>query len=119
MQIAGIDGQDQARRGPFSAARPVQPRWRDVPELVAALAERGNDLTDAAVSLQPVIAEVLDLLRRDGEARYAAMSGSGATCYALFPDRRAAEKARAALAAAEPRWWCAAGSLIAGKRPCG
>ena len=36
------------------------------------------------------------------------MSGSGATSFALFGDRTAAEEARTALAAAEPRWWCAA-----------
>jgi len=41
------------------------------------------------------------------------MSGSGATCFALFRDRDAAERAREALAAAEPRWWCAAGGFVA------
>jgi 4-diphosphocytidyl-2-C-methyl-D-erythritol kinase len=41
------------------------------------------------------------------------MSGSGATCYALFSDRDAAAKAGAALAADEPGWWSAAGGLVA------
>lgn len=99
-----------ARRGPFSAARSAQPRWRDVKELVAALAERGNDLTGAAVSLQPVIAEVLDLLRRDGEAHYAAMSGSGATCYALYDTIEAARRAAASL---PQGWWHHAGEFVA------
>jgi hypothetical protein len=40
------------------------------------------------------------------------MSGSGATCFALFSDRGAAHEARAALAATEPQWWCAAGGLV-------
>ena len=44
----------------------------------------------------------------------ARMSGSGATCFALFADRAAAEEARALVAAAEPRWWCAAGGFISG-----
>jgi hypothetical protein len=47
-------------------------------------------------------------------ALVARMSGSGATCFALFSDRAAAEAARAKLAAAHPQWWCAAGSLIRG-----
>ncbi|HZT50558.1 MAG TPA: 4-(cytidine 5'-diphospho)-2-C-methyl-D-erythritol kinase, partial [Stellaceae bacterium] len=41
----------------------------------------------------------------------ARMSGSGATCFALFADRLAAERAGLALAAAMPGWWCAAGTL--------
>jgi 4-diphosphocytidyl-2-C-methyl-D-erythritol kinase len=41
------------------------------------------------------------------------MSGAGATCFALFADRAAAEEARVMVAAAEPRWWCAAGGFVA------
>jgi 4-diphosphocytidyl-2-C-methyl-D-erythritol kinase len=33
------------------------------------------------------------------------MSGSGATCFALFADRRAAVRAARALARARPDWW--------------
>ena len=44
------------------------------------------------------------------------MSGSGATCFALFADRAVAEHARTRLAAAEPGWWCAAGGFVAGGR---
>jgi 4-diphosphocytidyl-2-C-methyl-D-erythritol kinase len=40
------------------------------------------------------------------------MSGSGATCFALFANRAGAEEARAVVAAAEPRWWCAAGGFV-------
>jgi 4-diphosphocytidyl-2-C-methyl-D-erythritol kinase len=40
------------------------------------------------------------------------MSGSGATCFALFGDRAAALAAGAALARAEPSWWSAAGALM-------
>ena len=98
-----------ARRGPFSPVHPLPFRWRDAPEFVSSLAERGNDLTDAAISLQPAIAEVLDYLRRTGEARYAAMSGSGATCFALFDTIAAARRA----AASVPRpWWHYAGVFV-------
>jgi len=40
------------------------------------------------------------------------MSGSGATCFALFADRAAAEAAARDLAAARPSWWVAPGVLL-------
>jgi 4-diphosphocytidyl-2C-methyl-D-erythritol kinase len=40
------------------------------------------------------------------------MSGSGATCFALFADREAALEAAAVLARAEPLWWSAGGALM-------
>lgn len=83
--------------------------WRDIPELVAALAERGNDLTDAAMSLQPAVAEVLAFLRQGGEARYVAMSGSGATCFALYDTIAAARRTAASV---PERWWHHAGVLL-------
>ena len=100
-----------ARRGPFAQARPVTGAWQDLPAFVAALAARGNDLADAAISLQPEIAEVLDVLRGSGGARHAAMSGSGATCFALYDTLDAARLAAAALPQA---WWRHAGTFVSG-----
>ena len=59
---------------------------------------------------------MLAALARLPGALLARMSGSGATCFALFADRAAAGHARAPLAAAEPAWWCAAGGSVAGAR---
>jgi 4-diphosphocytidyl-2-C-methyl-D-erythritol kinase len=98
-----------ARHGPFSAARPATPRWRSASELVAVLAERGNDLTQAAISLQPAVADVLDFLRHSGEARYAAMSGSGATCFGLYDTIAAARRTAASV---PRRWWHHAGAFV-------
>jgi 4-diphosphocytidyl-2-C-methyl-D-erythritol kinase len=100
-----------ARSGPFGEAGRFAPMPEDVFGLAEALSSRRNDLTGAAIGLVPEIRAVLTRLARLPGALLARMSGSGASCYALFPDRRAAEAARAALAAAEPRWWCAAGEL--------
>jgi 4-diphosphocytidyl-2-C-methyl-D-erythritol kinase len=58
---------------------------------------------------------VLARLARLPGALIARMSGSGATCFALFSDRDAAEKAGLTLAADQPEWWWAAGGLVAGK----
>jgi 4-diphosphocytidyl-2-C-methyl-D-erythritol kinase len=71
-----------------------------------------NDLTEAAIGLVPEIAAVLARLGRLPGCLLARMSGSGATCFALFANRAGAEEARAVVAAAEPRWWCAAGGFV-------
>ena len=99
----------EARRGPFSTAVPVTQPWRNLPELVTALVRRGNDLSDAAISLRPAIAQVLTFLHNSRGARYAAMSGSGATCFALYDSLDAAQRASASM---PPAWWRHAGTLI-------
>ncbi len=55
-----------------------------------------NDLQPAALSLRPELSETLNALRSAG-ALAAAVSGSGPTCFGLFADRAAAERAAAAL----------------------
>jgi 4-diphosphocytidyl-2-C-methyl-D-erythritol kinase len=103
-----------AHRSRFSepAARPAS-MPADVAGLAAMLMPLRNDLTAAAIGLVPEIGRILDTLGRLPDALIARMSGSGATCFALFPDRATATRARIELAAAEPLWWCAAGSLPA------
>ena len=64
-----------------------------------------NDLEAAAIKVAPPIATVLKSLSQIPEARAAGMSGSGATCFALFGDRRAAAVARRIVAAEHPGWW--------------
>ncbi len=108
-----------ARRGAFGEAGRFASMPTDAAGLAQALVPRRNDLTDAAIDLVPEIGAVLARLERLPGALIARMSGSGATCFALFADRAAAEAARMVLAAAEPDWWCAAGGLIAGKGLCG
>jgi 4-diphosphocytidyl-2-C-methyl-D-erythritol kinase len=108
-----------ARSGPFSDAARFVATPGNAIGLAQVLVTRRNDLTDAAIGLVSEISAVLGRLSRLTGVLIARMSGSGATCFALFPDRGAAEEARIALAAVEPRWWCAAGGLIAGTGVCG
>lgn len=69
--------------------------------------EGRNDLEAPAISLCPVIAEVLAALQAT-DPWLARMSGSGATCFALYDT----PEARDAAAAAMPRaWWTMAGRL--------
>ena len=66
-----------------------------------------NDLEPGAIALVPAIADVLHWLGRTG-AWVARMSGSGATCFALYDDAAV----RDAAAAAVPQgWWHLAGNL--------
>jgi len=102
----------KARHGPFSAAARFSEAPADARALAALLAERRNDLTTAAIAQAPAIARVLDSLAALPGALIARMSGSGATCFALFETDAAAATAARALGAAEPRWWVAAGRLI-------
>lgn len=61
-----------------------------------------NDLEGPARALCPAIGDVLEWLAKQPGARFARMSGSGATCFALFDD----EAARDAAAEVCPhQWW--------------
>ena len=99
-------------RGPMSAARHMERAPRDARELCAMLSLRGNDLTEAAIALVPQIAEVLAALARTPGAMLARMSGSGATCFALFDDRMSAARAAKDLAQRHPSWWVQGAALI-------
>jgi len=101
----------KARRGPFGAARPFAPALLDGRALATLLAARRNDLTDAAIRLRPVIAEVLRELEAMPDCRLARMSGSGATCFGIFPSAAAARRAARAMATRRPRWWIKATEL--------
>ena len=70
-----------------------------------ALKAGRNDLQASAMRIAPAIGEMLAALRRLNGARLARMSGSGATCFALFDDRHAAARAARALAETRPGWW--------------
>jgi 4-diphosphocytidyl-2-C-methyl-D-erythritol kinase len=72
--------------------------------IIAALRQGRNDMQEAARSIAPVIGEALEALRHSG-ASMARMSGSGATCFALYEDRAASLQASRILGRAHPDWW--------------
>jgi len=75
------------------------------------LSRGSNDLVAAAIRVAPAIATVLKRLSQIPEAKATGMSGSGATCFALFGDRRSAAAARRIVAAEHPGWWVEATCL--------
>ncbi|MBF5091876.1 4-(cytidine 5'-diphospho)-2-C-methyl-D-erythritol kinase [Novosphingobium sp. LASN5T] len=77
---------------------------------VANWADARNDLEMPAVALHPQIADVLAALQATGP-RLARMSGSGATCFALFETSTARDAAARSIAASQTGWWTLAGAL--------
>jgi 4-diphosphocytidyl-2-C-methyl-D-erythritol kinase len=69
-----------------------------------------NDLRDPAISLCPPIAKVLAALE-DTSPWLAEMSGSGATCFALYESTAHRDEAAQAIARLEPDWWQMVGKL--------
>ncbi|TGN53898.1 4-(cytidine 5'-diphospho)-2-C-methyl-D-erythritol kinase [Paracoccus liaowanqingii] len=93
---------------------PPVPAFPDAPALIGWLQTVRNDLQPPAIAAAPVIADVLQALEASG-ARLARMSGSGATCFGLFPD--ASQAAAAAAALARNGWWAVASELAPDPRP--
>ena len=81
----------------------------DLPEgdVVEWLRGTRNDLQTPAIAYAPQIGECLELLERSG-ADFARMSGSGATCFGVFADDDAAERAAERMRAAKGSWFVAA-----------
>ena len=77
----------------------------------SAVARDGrNDLEMPAISLCPAVAEVLAELHGNG-ADLARMSGSGATCFALYRSQDVMRQAAEKLALRHPDWWQLGGNL--------
>ena len=85
--------------------------------LIELLRQQDNDLTVAATACAPVVGEVLTALRGAPGSALARMSGSGATCFALFRSREQAEAAAQRLAGERKNWWVqpAAIGTVSGK----
>lgn len=97
---------------------PVFQRWDrhdrgalDSSSLAAIIASGRNDLEAPARALVPEIGAVLDVLAVQQGVMMARMSGSGATCFALFDRSDDAERARSAIQRAYPGWWTMCGTL--------
>ncbi|MBB4268045.1 4-(cytidine 5'-diphospho)-2-C-methyl-D-erythritol kinase [Roseospira visakhapatnamensis] len=104
------------RSGPFSHPAPL----RDAPINAIALANelilRRNDLERPARGLADAVGDALALLTDQPGALLTRMSGSGATCFALFGTEAEAEQARAYLAALRPAWWVERTVLVSDAR---
>ena len=89
--FAHWDGVD---RGPLDQGAPIE------------TARTGrNDLEIPAIAILPVIGDILTLLASQDGVLLARMSGSGATCFALFDQEKSRDAAADAVAVEHPDWW--------------
>ncbi|PWR24016.1 4-(cytidine 5'-diphospho)-2-C-methyl-D-erythritol kinase [Zavarzinia compransoris] len=105
----------RALGGRFGAADRLDPLPDAPAGIIEALAGRRNDLEAPAIGQCPIVADVLALLRGTDGVVLARMSGSGATCFGLCPDRAAALRAAAEIRRMRPAWWAAGGGMYKGR----
>ena len=96
--FSGWDGED---RGGIGAG-----------DLIQRARTGRNDLQPSATRLAPVISEVLKVLDNQAGVQLARMSGSGATCFALFDNEESCAAARRGIAQSHPDWWSLATELL-------
>ena len=93
----------------------LQDHWPDakasLEDWVEALAASSNDLEAPAMRVQPVIGAVIAALNATNGAWLARMSGSGATCFAIYENTAEAGRAAEKLRRDHPGWWVHAGTL--------
>lgn len=87
--------------------------WPNLAALAEWLRDRTrNDLAPAARTIAPVVAQVEAELSATQACAFARMSGSGATCFGLFPEASTATAAAAHLRSAYPGWWVAEAEML-------
>jgi 4-diphosphocytidyl-2-C-methyl-D-erythritol kinase len=82
-----------------------------VEDWVEILADGTNDLEAPATRIQPVIGEVIAALNSTNGAWLARMSGSGATCFAIYENTADAGRAAEKIRRDHHDWWIHAGTL--------
>jgi 4-diphosphocytidyl-2-C-methyl-D-erythritol kinase len=82
-----------------------------IEDWVEVLAASSNDLEEPATRIQPVIGEVISALSATNGAWLARMSGSGATCFAIYENTAEAQRAAQKIQLDHPQWWVHAGVL--------
>lgn len=99
-----------------SNTRPLVPKLPSLEALLSYLDTHTNHMQPAAIVLEPKIGETLSAFENCTNIRLARMSGSGATCFGIFPTRKDAEAAENDLQQAFPDWWVASGEVEAVSR---
>jgi 4-diphosphocytidyl-2-C-methyl-D-erythritol kinase len=97
-----------ALAGQFGPSMPLERRPDSAADLAILLRARRNDLEAPARFLAPEIDPVLAALKAQNGCLLARLSGSGATCFGLFAEKRDADFAARNLTRAYPKWWVAA-----------
>ncbi len=91
--------------GRFGGELPDPGRLRDLQDVLCWLSETSNDLEVPAIEVEPAVGEALAELQALPTCLFARMSGSGATCFAVFADSAQADVAARQLRLRQPGWW--------------
>ncbi len=95
----------------FSGAPAGRKPGASLEDWVEVLAASSNDLEEPATRIQPVIGEVIAALSATNGAWLVRMSGSGATCFAIYENTADAGRAAEKIRKDHPDWWVHAGVL--------
>jgi 4-diphosphocytidyl-2-C-methyl-D-erythritol kinase len=101
------------------APMPGLPPITDPLSVIEWLGTQHNDLEHPALRIEPSIGEVIEDLTKLPGCLLARMSGSGATCFGLFPDRAQAAVAAQSLGEHHPDWWVRPCTLGDQSKPAG
>lgn len=89
----------------ISEARVLPEALSDLKQLCDILSQTGNDLARSACEAEPEIEESLIAIARQNKCLLHGMSGSGATCFGLFPTFKDAKLAAINISRTHPHWW--------------
>ncbi|GBR52147.1 4-diphosphocytidyl-2-C-methyl-D-erythritol kinase [Neokomagataea thailandica NBRC 106555] len=105
-----------ANGGPKSRTEPNLPcHWDGMEHLVSVLDKTTNDLQPPATGLAPIINDTLQAISFSTDCLLSRMSGSGATCFGLFPTARSAQLAAQELQK-QYNWWVWGGAFASAEK---
>ena len=99
-------------RGPMSVLDRFHEATSSARALASLLASRRNDLLEPACRVAPAIADVIEALESQPDCLLARLSGSGATCFAVFESGEKAARAAEAIRAERAGWWVVSAPLL-------
>lgn len=89
--------------------RPIQ--FETPQDVIDFMRTTPNDLQNVAIAYAPSIAQVLEYLEHQTPCQIARMSGSGATCFAIYDDIDNAKNVVTQLQNDHPEWWSCNGVM--------
>lgn len=101
----------QSLTPPYSEQTIVPPKFSTLSAFIEFLKLQKNDMQDAACHHIAEIHEILKSLENQDQCLLSRMSGSGATCFGLFPDENTAAQAMQSLQKEYPKFWIQSGMI--------
>lgn len=100
------------REGDYSEPVDLPATFETAASLADFLSHCHNDLLEPARQLAPDIENVLSDISGQPDCLFASLSGSGATCFGIFPHKEAACAAALAIRESRDGWWVHAGNIL-------